>query len=128
MQHIQAQYDSLTAAQQRVTALLDYREQVCRLFLSYGVLFQVERVEQASDMPWLELYELVDLDDSSGERRFTVRACALMLTPVVLCRRQVCRKLPSYAQHQCAGPAPGSSAWHGRCALAVHSLYREYGF
>ena len=100
VQHIQAQYDSLTAAQQRVTALLDYREQVCRLFLSYGVLFQVEMVEQASDMPWLELYELVDLDDSSGEPVVTVRLCfnanagGVVPTPGM-------SEVTLYAQHQC---------------------------
>ena len=100
VQHIQAQYDSLTAAQQRVTALLDYREQVCRLFLSYGVLFQVEMVEQASDMPWLELHELVDLDDSSGEPVVTVRLCfnanasGVVPTPSM-------SEVTLYAQHQC---------------------------
>ena len=100
VQHIQAQYDSLTAAQQRVTALLDYREQVCRLFLSYGVSFQVEIVEQAPDMPWLELHELVDLDDSSGEPVVTVRLCfnanasGAVPTPSM-------SEVTLYAQHQC---------------------------
>jgi tetratricopeptide (TPR) repeat protein len=75
VQHIQAQYDTLTAAQQRVTALLEYREQVCRLLHSYGVSFQTGMVERAPDMPWLELQELVDLDDSSGEPVVTVRLC-----------------------------------------------------
>jgi hypothetical protein len=100
VQHIQAQYNSLTAAQQRVTALLDYREQVCRLFLSYGVLFQVEMVEQAPGMPWLELYELVDLDDNSGEPVVTVRLCfnanagGVVPTPSI-------SEVTLYAQHQC---------------------------
>jgi tetratricopeptide (TPR) repeat protein len=100
VQHIQAQYDSLTAAQQRVTALLDYREQVCRLLLSYGVSFQAEMVEQASDMPWLELHELVDLDDSSGEPVVTVRlgfnanASGAVPTPSMA-------EVTLYAQHQC---------------------------
>src|SRR5262249_26227279 len=100
LQHIQAQYDSLTAAQQRVTALLDYREQVCRLLLSYGVSFQVEIVEQAPDMPWLELHELVDLDDSSGDPVVTVRLCFnanasnAVPTPSL-------SEVTLYAQHQC---------------------------
>jgi len=100
VQHIQAQYDSLTAAQQRVTALLDYREQVCGLLRSYGVSFQVEIVEQASDMPWLELHELVDLDDSSGEPVVTVRLCfnanasGAVPTPSM-------SEVILYAQHQC---------------------------
>jgi tetratricopeptide (TPR) repeat protein len=100
MQHIQAQYNSLSAAQQRVTALLDYREQVCRLFLSYGVSSQAEVGEQASDMPWLELYELVDLDDSSGEPVVTVRLCfnasasSAVPTPSM-------SEVTLYAQHQC---------------------------
>jgi hypothetical protein len=100
VQHVQARYDSLTAAQQRVTALLDYREQVCRLLLSYGVMFQVEMVEQAPDMPWLELYELVDLDDSSGEPVVTVRLCfnanasSAVPTPGM-------SEMTLYAQHQC---------------------------
>jgi tetratricopeptide (TPR) repeat protein len=75
VQQIQAQYDCLTAAQQRATALLDYREQVCRLFLRYDVSFQAEVVEQALDAPWLELHELIDLDDSSGDPIVTVRLC-----------------------------------------------------
>jgi hypothetical protein len=100
VQHIQAQYDSLTAAQQRVTALLDYREQVCRLLLSYGVAFQVEIVEQAPDMPWLELHELVDLDDSNGDPVVTVRLCfnanasGTVLMPSM-------SEVTLYAQHQC---------------------------
>jgi len=100
VRHIQAQYDSLIAAQQRVTALLDYRERVCRLFLSYGVLFQEEIVEQAPDMPWLELCELVDLDDSSGEPMVTVRLCfnanarGAVPTPDM-------SEVTLYAQHQC---------------------------
>jgi tetratricopeptide (TPR) repeat protein len=100
VQHIQAQYDSLTAAQQRVTALLDYREQVCRLLRSYGVAFEVDIVEQAPDMPWLELHELVDLDDSSGEPVVTVRLCfntnasGPVPTPSV-------SEVTLYAQHQC---------------------------
>jgi hypothetical protein len=100
VQHIQAQYDSLTAAQRRVTTLLDYREQVCRLLLSYGVSFQVELVEQAPDMPWLELHELVDLDDSSGEPVVTVRLCfntnasGAVPTPSM-------SEVTLYAQHQC---------------------------
>jgi hypothetical protein len=83
-----------------VTALLDYREQVCRLFLSYGVLFQVEMVEQAPDMPWLELHELVDLDDSSGDPVVTVRLCfnanasGAVPTPGM-------SEVTLYAQHQC---------------------------
>jgi len=83
-----------------VTALLDYREQVCRLFLSYGVLFQVEMVEQAPDMPWLEPHELVDLDDGSGEPVVTVRlcfnanACGAVPTPSI-------SEMTLYAQHQC---------------------------
>jgi hypothetical protein len=100
MQHIQAQYDSLTAAQQRVMALLDYREQVCRLLLSHGISFQVEIGEQAPDMPWLELHELVDLDDSSGEPVVTVRLCfnanasGAVPTPSM-------SEVTLYAQHQC---------------------------
>jgi hypothetical protein len=100
VQHIQVQYDSLTAAQQRVKALLDYREQVCRLLRSYGVAFQVEIVEQALDMPWLELHELVDLDDSSGEPVVTVRLCfntnasGAVPTPSM-------SEVTLYAQHQC---------------------------
>jgi hypothetical protein len=100
VQHIQAQYDSLTAAQQHVTALLDYREQVCRLLLSYGLSFQVEIVEQAPDMPWLELHELVDLDDSSGEPVVTVRLCfnanASSAVPM-----PSMSEVTLYAQHQC---------------------------
>jgi tetratricopeptide (TPR) repeat protein len=100
VQHIQARYDSLTVAQQRVTALLDYREQVCRLLLSYGVVFQVEMVEQASDMSWLELHELVDLDDSSGNPVVTIRLCfnanasGTVPTPNM-------SEVTLYAQHQC---------------------------
>jgi hypothetical protein len=100
VQHIQAQYDSLTAAQQRVTALLDYREQVCRLLRSHGVSFQVELVEQAPDVPWLELHELVDLDDSSGEPVVTMRLCfntnvsGAVPTPSM-------SEVTLYAQHQC---------------------------
>ena len=100
VQHIQAQYDSLTAAQQRMTALLDYREQVCRLLRSYSVSFQVELVEQAPDMPWLELHELVDLDDSSGAPIVTVRLCfninasGAVPTPSM-------SEVTLYAQHQC---------------------------
>jgi hypothetical protein len=100
VQHIQAQYDSLTAAQQRATALLDYREQVCRLMLSYEISFQMEIVEQAPDMPWLALQELVDLDDSSGEPVFTVRLCfnanasGAVPTPGM-------SEMTLYAQHQC---------------------------
>ena len=75
VQHIQAQYDCLTAAQQRTAALLDYREHVCRLFRLYDVPFQMEVVEHASDMPWLALHELVDLDDSSGDPMVTVQLC-----------------------------------------------------
>jgi tetratricopeptide (TPR) repeat protein len=100
VQHIQARYDSLTAAQQRVTALLDYREQVCRLFLSYGILFQVEMVEQASDMPWLELHELVDLDDSSGEPVVTVRLCFNVNAGDVVPTPSI-SDVTLYAQHQC---------------------------
>jgi tetratricopeptide (TPR) repeat protein len=100
VQHIRAQYDSLTAAQQRVTALLDYREQVCRLMRSYGISFQAEMAEQAPDMPWLELHELVDLDDSSGEPVVTVRLCfnanasGAVPTPSM-------SEVTLYAQHQC---------------------------
>jgi tetratricopeptide (TPR) repeat protein len=100
VQHVQARYDSLTAAQQRVTALLDYREQVCRLMLSYGISFQMEIVEQAPDMPWLELHELVDLDDSSGEPVVTIRLCfnanasGAVPTPGM-------SAMTLYAQHQC---------------------------
>jgi tetratricopeptide (TPR) repeat protein len=100
VQHIQAQYDTLTAARQRVTALLDYREQVCRLFHNYGVSFQTEIVERAPDMPWLELHELVDLDDSSGEPVVTVQlcfnanACDAVPTPDM-------SEVTLYAQHQC---------------------------
>jgi tetratricopeptide (TPR) repeat protein len=100
VQHIQVQYDSLTAAQQRATALLDYREQVCRLMLSYGISFQMEIVEHAPDMPWLALQELVDLDDSSGEPVFTVRLCfnanasGAVPTPGM-------SEMTLYAQHQC---------------------------
>ena len=75
LQQIQEQYDCLTAAQQRTVALLDYRDQVCRLFQRYDVLFQVEVVEPTSDTPWLELHEMVDLDDRSGDPIVTVRLC-----------------------------------------------------
>jgi len=114
VQHIQAQYDSLTAAQQRVTALLDYREQICRLLLSYGVSFETEMVEQASDMPWLELYELVDLDDSSGEPVVTVRLCfnvnasGTVPTPSV-------SAVTLYAQHQ--GEVQRLVVAHGMAAV-----------
>jgi hypothetical protein len=100
VQHIQAQYDNLTAAQQRATALLDYREQVCRLMRSYGISFQMEIVEQAPDMPWLALHELVDLDDSSGEPVVTVGLCfnanasGVVPTPGM-------SEMALYAQHQC---------------------------
>jgi hypothetical protein len=100
MQHIQAQYDSLSTAQQRLTTLVDYREQVCRLLCSYGVSFQVEMVEQAPDMLWLELRELVDLDDSSGEPVVTVRLCfnanasGAVPTPSM-------SEVTLYAQHHC---------------------------
>jgi tetratricopeptide (TPR) repeat protein len=100
VQHIQAQYDSLTAAQQRATALLDYREQVCRLMLSYGISFQMEIVEQAPDMPWLELHELVDLDDSSGEPVFTVRLCFNANASGAV-RTPGMSEMTLYAQHQC---------------------------
>jgi tetratricopeptide (TPR) repeat protein len=100
VQHIQAQYDSLSAAQQHVMALRDYREQICHLFHSYGVSFQVEMVEQAPDMPWLELHELVDLDDGSGEPVVTVRLCfnanasGAVPTPSM-------SEATLYAQHHC---------------------------
>jgi hypothetical protein len=100
VQHIQEQYDSLTAAQQRATVLLDYRERVCRLMRSYGISLQMEIVEHAPDMPWLELHELVDLDDSSGEPVVTVRLCfnanasGAVPTPGM-------SELTLYAQHQC---------------------------
>lgn len=100
VQHIQAQYDSLSTTQQRLTALVDYREQVCRLLGSYGIAFQVEMVEQAPDMPWLELHELVDLDDSSGEPVVTVRLCfnanasGAVPTPSM-------SEVTLYAQHHC---------------------------
>jgi tetratricopeptide (TPR) repeat protein len=100
MQHIQTQYDSLTTAQQRATALLDYREQVCRLMLSYGISFQVEIVEQAPDMPWLELHELVDLDDSSGEPVVTVRLCFNANTSGAVPTPGM-SEMTLYAQHQC---------------------------
>jgi hypothetical protein len=68
--------------------------------LSYGISFQMEIVEQAPDMPWLELHELVDLDDSSGEPVFTVRLCfnanasGVVPTPGM-------SEMTLYAQHQC---------------------------
>jgi len=83
-----------------MAALLDYREQVCRLLLSYGVSLQVEIVEQAPDTPWLELHELVDLDDSSSEPVVTVRLCfnasasGAVPTPSL-------SEITLYAQHQC---------------------------
>src|SRR5215471_5267678 len=100
VQHIQAQYNSLTAAQQRLTALLDYREQVCRLLLSHGVSLQVEIVEQAPDMPWLELHELVDLDDSSGEPIVTVRLCFNASASGAVPMPSL-SEITLYAQHQC---------------------------
>jgi hypothetical protein len=56
--------------------------------------------ERASDMPWLELHELVDLDDSSGEPVVTVRlyfnanASGAIPTPDIA-------EMTLYAQHQC---------------------------
>src|SRR4029434_1166219 len=69
-------------------------------FLSYGVLFQVEMVEQESDMPWLELYELVDLDDSSGEPVVTVRLCFNANAGDVVPTPSI-SDVTLYAQHQC---------------------------
>ncbi len=57
-------------------------------------------VEQAPDVPWLELHELVDLDDSSGEPVVTVRLCfnanagGAVPTPSM-------SEVTLYAQHQC---------------------------
>src|SRR5262245_4884470 len=57
-------------------------------------------VERASDMPWLALHELVDLDDSSGEPVVTVRLCfnanagGVVPTPSI-------SDVTLYAQHQC---------------------------
>jgi tetratricopeptide (TPR) repeat protein len=99
LQQIQEQHDCLTATQQHTAALLDYRDQVCRLFRRYSVSFQVEVVEPASDMPWLELHEMVDLDDSSGNPIVTVRLCfnanarGTVPTPGV-------PEVTLYAQHQ----------------------------
>jgi hypothetical protein len=55
--------------------MMDYRTRVCRLFSRYGVPFQEEVVDQAPDAPWLELHELVDLDEASGDPVVTVRLC-----------------------------------------------------
>jgi hypothetical protein len=68
--------------------------------LNYGISFQMEIVEQAPDMPWLALQELVDLDDNSGEPVFTVRLCfnanasGAVPTPGM-------SEMTLYAQHQC---------------------------
>jgi tetratricopeptide (TPR) repeat protein len=99
LQQIQEQYDGLTAVQRHTVALLDYRDQVCRLFQRYGVLFQVEVVAPAADVPWLELHEMVDLDDRSGDPIVTVRlyfnasARGTVPTPEV-------SEVTLYAQHQ----------------------------
>jgi tetratricopeptide (TPR) repeat protein len=114
VQYIQAQYDRLSAAQQRMTALVDYREQVCHLLGSYGVSFQVEIIEQAPEMPWLELHELVDLDDSSGEPVVTVRLCfnanasGAVPTPGIA-------EVALYAQHHCE--VQRLVAMHGMAAV-----------
>jgi tetratricopeptide (TPR) repeat protein len=99
VQRIEAQYQCLTAAQQREAAVLDYRTRVCRLFLRNGVPFQLEVVEQAPHSPWLELHELIDLDDQSGNPVVTVRLCfnanASGLVPV-----PSVSEVTRYVQHQ----------------------------
>jgi hypothetical protein len=75
VQEIQAFHHRLTAARQHEVVMMDYRTRVCRLFSRYGVPFQEEVVDQAPDAPWLELHELVDLDEASGDPVVTVRLC-----------------------------------------------------
>jgi hypothetical protein len=73
LEEIQATHARLSAARRREVRMTDYRTSICRLFTRYGVPFQAEEVNQALEAPWLELHELVDLDEASGHPVVTVR-------------------------------------------------------
>jgi len=119
LEEIQATQARLSAAGRREVRMTDYRTSICRLFTRYGVPFQAEEVDQAPEAPWLELHELVDLDEASGHPVITVRLCfhgnASSAEP-----QPSVPEVALYAQHQHA--AQGLLAAHGMAALPWPSL------
>lgn len=69
---IQGQYENLLAARQREERLLAYYEAICDFFMRHNIPFHDEIGHQPPDAPWLELREVVDLDEQSGELVTTI--------------------------------------------------------
>ena len=92
--------------------MADYRTHVCRLFTRSGVPFQVETVQQAPDAPWLELHDMVDLDEVSGNPVVTVRLCfngnARSTTP-----QPNTAEVALYAQYRGCVPCSRCPRWWG---------------
>src|SRR5262249_24427882 len=66
LRQIEAQHQTLVTVRQQEQSRTAYRQRVCSLFAQHGVRFQEHMVERAPDAPWAELYEMADLDDTSG--------------------------------------------------------------
>lgn len=118
LQRLQEAAATYTSSQQE-RALADYRTHVRRLFTRSGVPFQVEMVQQGPDAPWLALYDVVDLDEASGNPVVTVQLCF----NVNASSPEPQPGVPEVALYaQCQGEAQRVVETHGMASLPWPSL------
>jgi tetratricopeptide (TPR) repeat protein len=66
LRQMEKHHQTLLTVRSQEQARMAYRQRVCSLFVQHGVPIQEHTVAGAADAPWVELQELADLDEATG--------------------------------------------------------------
>jgi hypothetical protein len=73
LRQMEEHYQRLLTVQSQEQDRMAYRQRVCSLFAQHGVPVQEHTVPGAPDAPWVEMQELADLDEATGQLVTVVR-------------------------------------------------------